>query len=96
MNTYIALVNYTDLGIKTVKDSPGRASAIGDKLAAAGGQVKDVYLTMGAYDFVVVFEAPDDETMTKVLLAAGQLGTVRTTTMRAFPGPEFESLVASL
>jgi uncharacterized protein with GYD domain len=96
MNTYIALVNYTDLGIKTVNESPTRAAAIGEKLAAAGGRVKEVYLTMGNYDFVVIFEAPDDETMARVLLEAGKLGTVRTTTMRAFPKDAFESIVASL
>ena len=96
MNTYIALVNYTDHGIKNVNESPARAASIGEKLTAAGGRVKEVYLTMGSYDFVVIFESPDDETMARVLLEAGKLGTVRTTTMRAFPKDKFESIVASL
>ena len=96
MNTYIALVNYTEQGITAIKDSPERADHVGQLLAKAGGRVKDVYLTMGAYDFVVIFEAPDDETMTSVLLEAGRLGTVRTNTMRAFPKADFERIVAGL
>ena len=66
-------------------------------VAGKGGRrVKDVYLTMGAYDFVVIFEAPEDETMAGILLEAGRLGTVRTNTMRAFPKADFERIVAGL
>ena len=96
MNTYVALVNYTERGITAIKDSPGRANHVGELLAAAGGRVVEVYLTMGEYDFVVIFEAPDDETMARVLLEAGRLGTVRTKTMRAFPKADFERIVAGL
>ena len=96
MNTYVVLVNYTEEGIKTIKDSPARADKVRQMLEDAGGGVKHLYLTMGEYDFVIVFEAPDDETMAKVLLETGRLGTVRTKTMRAFPKEVYESLVASL
>ena len=48
------------------------------------------------YDFVVIFEAPEDETMAGILLEAGRLGTVRTNTMRAFPKADFERIVAGL
>lgn len=96
MNTYVVLVNYTDEGIKTVKESPARADIVRRRLEEAGGAVKDLYLTMGEYDFVIIFEAPDDETMARVLLEAGRLGTVRTKTMRAFSKDVYQQLVESL
>lgn len=96
MNTYVVLVNYTDEGMRTIKDSPSRADKVRQMLEAAGGAVKHLYLTMGEYDFVIVFEAPNDETMARVLLETGRLGTVRTKTMRAFSKEVYEDLVASL
>lgn len=96
MNTYVVLVNYTDEGIKSVKESPARADKVRQWLEEAGGAVKDLYLTLGEYDFVIVFEAPDDETMARVLLETGRLGTVRTKTMRALPKEVYHQLVDSL
>lgn len=61
-----------------------------------GGDIKQVYLTMGQYDLVIIAEAPDDETIGKFLLATGSLGNVSTQTMRAFNEDEFKKLVAGL
>ena len=96
MNTYVVLVNYTDEGLKSVKNSPARADNVRQWLEEAGGAVKDLYLTMGEYDFVIIFEAPDDETMARVLLETGRLGTVRTKIMRALPKEVYQQLVESL
>ena len=60
MTTYIMLLNWTDQGVKTVRDSPKRLDAARKQLASMGGSFKEFYLTMGEYDMVAVCEAPDD------------------------------------
>lgn len=96
MGTYIALANYTDQGIRNIKDSPNRADAARQALTDMGGEMKALYLTMGAYDIVVVFEAPSDDIATRFVLAVGSLGNVRTTTLKAFPESEFRRIIAEL
>lgn len=96
MSTYITLVNYTEQGIKTVKDSPSRVDA-GKALAKSlGGEMKQLFLTMGAYDMVAVSEFPDDEAAAKFSLILGSKGNVRTTNMLAFPEDQMRSVIDSL
>ena len=94
MATYITLVSWTDQGIKAFSKTIDRAEAAGQLAAKFGGNLKQNYWTMGAYDFVGVFEAPDDESATAYALALSSLGNVRTTTMRAFDATEMREIVA--
>jgi uncharacterized protein with GYD domain len=96
MATFIALLNYTDQGIRSIKESPGRLEAAKKGFQAAGAELKQFYLAMGRYDAVIVAEAPDDETVAKLLLQTGALGNVRTETLRVFTEPEFRKIVSSL
>jgi uncharacterized protein with GYD domain len=96
MSTYIILSNYTAQGIKNIKESPARFDAAKKAMQSAGGDIKQVFLTMGQYDLVVIAEAPDDETVAKFILATGSLGNVSTQTMRAFTEDEFRKIVAGL
>jgi uncharacterized protein with GYD domain len=96
MATYIALVNYTDQGVRTVKDSPKRLDAAKKLIKDLGGELKAFYLTMGAYDIVTVAEAPNDEAIAKFVLALAASGNVRTTTLKAFPEAEYRKLIAAL
>ncbi len=96
MSTYIALMSYTQQGIERIKDSPERADKARELLASLGGEVKAFYLTMGAYDAVVIAEAPDDKTMATFLLAAGSHGNVRTTTLTAFSEEAFREIVRAI
>ena len=96
MSTFIGLVNYTDQGIRTIKASPERAGAARETLDAMGGELLAYFLTMGSYDFVIIFEAPDDRIAAKFLLGLGQAGNVRTTTLKAFSEAEFHELVDEL
>jgi len=96
MATYIMLINYTDQGIRTVKDSPKRLDAAKKMLKTMGGEIKDFYLTMGSYDIAIVAEAPSDDVIAKFALAAGSLGNVRTTTLKAFPEAEYRKIIAAL
>ena len=96
MPTYISLVNYTDQGIRNVKDSPKRLDAAKKLLKDLGGEMKAFYLTMGGYDIVTVAEAPNDEAVAKFVLALAASGNVRTTTLKAFPEAEYRKIIAGL
>jgi uncharacterized protein with GYD domain len=94
MPKYAVLFNWTEQGIKTFKDSPGRVDAAAEPLGAAGITIDEIYWTVGPYDLVAIMSAPDDETLAAALLVLGAAGNVRTTTMRAFGQSEFEAIVA--
>jgi uncharacterized protein with GYD domain len=94
MATYVALLNWTDQGIKNVKDTTKRASAAGDAMQKMGVTLKETYWTLGTYDVVAVMEAPDDETLTAALMRLGAEGNTRTTTMRAFTSSEVDGIIS--
>ena len=96
MTTYIMLANWTDQGMKGVKDSPRRLDAAKKALKDMGGEFKSLYLTMGEYDTVAIYEAPDDAVAARFIMQLGQLGNVRTRTLKAFPESAFREIVASL
>lgn len=96
MPTYIALVRFTEEGVRTIKDGPGRLEQARKDFEAAGAQMKDFYLTFGGYDAVAIIEAPDDETMAKLSLTIASRGTSRTETLRAFTSDQFSRIVNSL
>lgn len=96
MPTYVALVNYTDQGVRNVKESPKRLDAAKKLIKDLGGELRAFYLTMGAYDIVTVAEAPSDEAMAKFVLALAASGNVRTLTMKAFTEGEYRKLVSTL
>jgi uncharacterized protein with GYD domain len=96
MATYIALLNWTQEGIGTVKDSPARLDAGRKAFKKMGVKLKDVYLTMGRYDLVCVIEAPDDETFAKAMLTLGSKGATRSETLRAFNEVEYRKITGSI
>ena len=96
MANYIALVNYTDKGIANIKDSPARLDKARALLREMGGDFKQVFLTMGGHDLVVVYEAPDDATAARFTLRLGMQGYVRTTTLKAFPEAAYREIIARL
>jgi uncharacterized protein with GYD domain len=96
MATYIALTTFTDQGIRNVKDSTKRADAVKEAAKKFGVTAKDFYWTLGSYDLVVIFEAPDDASMTALGLAIGSAGNVRTQTLRAFSKDEMNKILAKL
>jgi uncharacterized protein with GYD domain len=96
MPTYIVLGSFTEQGLRNIKDSPKRAEAVSDMAKKAGASLKDTYWTLGQYDFVAIFEAPDDVTMTALGASIGKLGNVRTQTLRAFTGAELKSIFGKM
>lgn len=96
MATYIALSNFTDQGIRSVKDTTQRADAVKEAAGRFGARMTQIYWTQGAYDIVAVIEAPDDESATTFALALGMAGNIRTQTLRAFSKDEMNGILAKL
>ncbi len=96
MATYISLTNFTDQGIRNVKDTAKRADAVKELAKKFGVTAKEFFWTLGSYDVVAIFEAPDDASMTAFGLAIGAGGNVRTETLRAFSREEMNGILAKL
>jgi uncharacterized protein with GYD domain len=94
--TYISLWNFSDQGISAVKDTTKRAGIMKEMAQKAGVTVKDIYWTLGTYDGVVLFEAPNEEAVAALGLALGALGNVRTQTVRAFSLDEMNGVLGKL
>ncbi len=96
MATYITLINYTDQGVRNAKDAPQRIDAAKAMIEGMGGRFIAYYLTLGQFDAVTISEAPDDETVAKLIMKIAGAGNVRTTTMRAFDEAEATRIFQSL
>ncbi|ALA17153.1 MULTISPECIES: GYD domain-containing protein [unclassified Chelatococcus] len=96
MTTYIVLANWTDQGIRNIKESPSRLDAVKKILADMSGSMQAFYLCMGDFDIVLVIEAPDDAVAARFALQVGQFGNVRTRTLKAFPEAAYREIIASL
>jgi uncharacterized protein with GYD domain len=96
MAQYILLATWTDQGIKGVKESPQRLDAARKLWQEGGGRIVSFHMTMGAYDMVLVVEAPDDAAVARSVLKLAQRGNVRTTTLKAFSEDEYRKLLSSL
>ena len=96
MATYVSLVHFTDQGIRQIKQTTERATALSVMASKLGVKIKDIYWTMGAYDAVFVSDAPNDEAVAALALNLGSLGNVRTQTMRAYPADEMKKILARL
>jgi len=94
--TYISLVKFTEKGIQNAKQTTQRLDAWAAKVQSMGVTIKQMYWTLGEYDQVCIFEAPDDETAASVLLAANMPGNIRSQTMRAFTAPEMEKILSKV
>jgi uncharacterized protein with GYD domain len=94
MATFIALVDYTEQGIRTIQDSPERAEGFAARAKQAGVTVKELFWTSGAHDGVLILDAPDDETVSSVMLALARTGNVRTHTLRAYGRDEMKRILA--
>jgi uncharacterized protein with GYD domain len=93
MAAYIALLQFTDQGIRTLKETTKRAASAKDAAAKMGVRFTELFWTLGHYDLVIVAEAPDDETMTALMLKLCALGNVKSQTLRAFRANEMEAIL---
>ena len=96
MTTYIMLANWTEQGARNVRESPRRLDMAKKALREMDGEFKSFFMTMGDYDLVAVYEAPDDAVAARFTLQLGMLGNIRTRTLKAFPEAAYREIIASL
>src|SRR5881409_32400 len=96
MASYIGLIQFADQGIRNIKDTVKRGDAAIGEAEKMGMKIIEEFWTMGAYDVVVMFDAPNDETMSAFLLKIGSMGNVKSQTLRAFRKEEMEGILAKL
>ena len=96
MPTFVVLANFSDQGIKNVKQTIERAEAFKQMAAKTGATVKEVYWTLGAHDVVAICEAPDDETATALSLSVASRGNVHSETLRAFTFDEMKRIMGKM
>jgi uncharacterized protein with GYD domain len=94
MAKYVTLLQFTDQGIRNVKDTLKRSQAATAEAEKLGIKITEVLYTMGAYDVTVLLDAPDDESIAAFALKIGSLGNSKTHTMRAFGRGEMEKILA--
>ena len=96
MPTYIGLVKLTDQGLRNVKETTKRAKSFREMAEKEGMKVREILWTLGRYDLVLVVEAPDDVTMSRVALRLGMLGNAKTETLKAFSAQEMDQVLKGL
>ena len=96
MARFVVLMDWTEQGIKTAKDSPQRARQAREAFRAKGVEIEHIWWTLGSHDLVAVASAPDGLDLAAVLLALGGAGNLRTTTLRAFDEAEFGEVLSRL
>jgi uncharacterized protein with GYD domain len=95
MATYIAVINFTDQGIRGIKESPNRLAAATKLAETLGVTVKQAFWTFGQYDMVVIYEGAE-EALAAFMYKLGSAGNVRSTTLRAFNAEEMKRIVARI
>jgi uncharacterized protein with GYD domain len=94
MATFISTIKLTDQGIKEIHDTTKRASAFKGVAKSLGVKVVGQYWTLGQFDGLLIFDAPDGETATAAMLQLGSLDYVHTSTVRAFTASEMDKILA--
>jgi uncharacterized protein with GYD domain len=93
---FIMSLNWTDQGIRAVKDAPKRSKAAKDLAKKVGVEIKQVYLTSGDNDLLLILDTPNGDNVAKFAMALGSSGNVRSRTSRAWPEDEFQKLISEL
>jgi uncharacterized protein with GYD domain len=96
MATFVTLLQFTDQGIRNVKDTTKRFEAARDLAKKMGVTFNEIYWTVGQYDSVAIVEAPNEEAVTSALLSVGALGNTRTQTLRAFSSEEMGRIISKM
>ena len=96
MATYIVLGQFTEQGIRNVKETTKRAQTLDDLAKKFGSTVTASYWTIGHYDVVAMIDAPDDQAVTGLLLSLGAAGNVRTQTLRAFSADQMGQILGKM
>ena len=93
MATYVHLFNFTEQGLRNIKDTVKRAQALKKAASDVGANLKEIIWTQGQYDIVAIFEAPDEATANSFFLNVLKAGNLRSQTLRGFTAAEMEKIL---
>jgi uncharacterized protein with GYD domain len=93
MPVYITLMKWTSQGLGGIPAWRDRVEEAERAIQQRGGKLIDAYVTLGRFDVVEIFEAPDDETAYQILIEVARHGQVTTETLRGFTREEAENIV---
>lgn len=96
MSKYILLLNWTDQGAKTVKESTKRYDAAKEAAKGVGATLETIYMTFGAYDLVGILDAPNDEAAATFVLRTATAGNIRATTLKAFAEADYRKIIGGI
>ena len=96
MAHYVILANFTEQGIRGVKETGKRAQGFRDLAKSMKVTIKDIFWTFGSYDVVLTMESADDETVASLMMKVGAIGNLKSQTLRAFPESQIDSLVSKI
>jgi uncharacterized protein with GYD domain len=96
MPTFMLTLNFTEQGIRGIKDAPKRSEAARQLARKLGVEIKHIYLTAGDSDLVLFAETANGDNVAKFALALGSIGNVRSRTVRAWTEAEFMKIVSEL
>lgn len=96
MTTHILLINFTDEGVRHIKDTSNRAGHYKELATRLGCTVREIWWTQGQYDVISVVDAPDEVSMTALAMSVGTLGFIRTQTLRAFSASELAPIMSKV
>jgi uncharacterized protein with GYD domain len=93
---FIMSLNWTEQGIRTIKDWPKRAADARAYAKKVGVEIKELYLNSGDHDLVAILDTPNGDNVAKFAMGIGALGNVRTKTVRAWTESELQKLIAEV
>jgi uncharacterized protein with GYD domain len=93
---FISSLNWTEQGMRSLKDAPKRAQAARDMAKKMGVEIKELYLTSGDTDMVAILETANGDNVAKFAVAIGAMGNIRTRTVRAWTQAEMQKMISEL
>ncbi len=96
MATYVVLSNFTEQGIRGIKNTVQRADQVAEMAKEFGCEMREVYWTLGAFDIVAIVDAPSEQNLMAFGFALGASGNIRTQTLRAFTKSDVGTIIGRL
>lgn len=96
MKRFITLIKFTEKGMQNIQDSPKRADVFNEMATNAGVKVNALYWTIGGYDGLISYDAPDEETATALMVKLSSAGNVTTHTLQAFQRDGIERILSKI
>ena len=94
MATFVVLGKWTEKSFEAMKD-PAAWEEVKKIVKDMGVQIKAWYMLMGQYDEMCILEAPDAETVAKLVISLSAKYGGKAETLRAFSEEEAKKLCPS-